>query len=343
MADYYTYHKENLENRRKRRAFIALLIVLVILCAAVGFFRFSKSEKALPAMADTTPTEPQADPAAAVLTPETAPTPGAVTPENAGNYTPARLLPAVDNAAWDTAAPAAQTIDAEYLNTDHRMIALPALGTVSTSYFDTVNFLGDSLTQGLELYDSGIQNAKYSAYKGAGPNSVVNNAACVDEIRGVTEVPLDALAANQPDYVYMLFGTNSLVSPNNEEGFIAYYDKMIDMMRERLDPGVIYYIQAIPAVQEWVVEKQPGLDNARIQTVNDLLANLALRKGCYFINLQEALTAQDGSQIDEYQTNDGIHMQPSGYAAWRDYLSTHAAWNRRTLYKTENPYYILGT
>ena len=339
MADYYTYHNENLGRRRKRRAMIALLLVLAALCAAAGYYSFAQREKAVPAMADAAPAQTAA-PAPTAASPTPAPTPA--TAETAV-YTPARLLPAVDAAAWDTLTPAAATIDTEYRNTEYRMVALPMLGTVSTSYFDTVTFLGDSLTQGLELYDSGIKNAKYCAYKGIGPNSVVNNAACTDEIRHVTEVPLDALAASQPDYVYILFGTNSLVAQGSENGFLAYYEKMIDMMRERLDPGVVFYIQAIPGVQEWVRDNMPGLDNDRIRTVNDSLANLALRKGCYFVNLQEALTMADGSQIDEFQVKDGIHMQPSGYAAWNAYLSTHTAWNRRSLYRGQNPYYILGT
>ena len=36
----------------------------------------------------------------------------------------------------------------QYLNTDSRMAALPALGTVERSHFDTVTFLGDSITEG---------------------------------------------------------------------------------------------------------------------------------------------------------------------------------------------------
>ena len=65
------------------------------------------------------PTMPTAE-TAATATPEQ-PEPTAQTPGN-----PQRLLPAVDNAAWDTATPVEQTIDLEYLNTDSRMAALPA-------------------------------------------------------------------------------------------------------------------------------------------------------------------------------------------------------------------------
>ena len=69
---------------------------------------------------------------------------------------------------------------------------------------------------------------------------------------------------------------------------------------------------------------------------------MALRKGCYFVNIAEALNQPDGSQIDEYEA-DGIHMQPVGYTAWCNYLATHTAWDRRNTYAGENPHYILGS
>ena len=121
------------------------------------------------------------------------------------------------------------------------------------------------------------------------------------------------------------------------------HKRLIDMLREQLNPGVILYIQAIPGVQETVVASKPGLDNQRIATVNDLLANMALRKGCYYVNIREALTnTADGSQIDDYATKDGVHFNAAGYHAWAEYLATHTVWNRRSVYSGENPYYIYG-
>ena len=96
-------------------------------------------------------------------------------------------------------------------------------------------------------------------------------------------------------------------------------------------------------MQEDVVQSKPGLDNARIATANDLLANMALRKGCYFVNVREALTnPADGSQYDDYATKDGVHFNAAGYQAWADYLATHTVWNRRSQYLGQNPYYIYG-
>lgn len=334
MADFYTYRNEFSRRRRKRRVVLVLLVILALICAAVGWYWQQKDAEPQPAP------QVEATPTAATATPEVAVTPE---PTPATGKAPERIVQAVDTAVWDTSTPVAQTIDTEYLNTDHRMIGVPMLGTVTNDYFNTVTFVGDSIASGLGIYQTGLPNAKYATYTSAGVNSFVNNVTMKNAVTGVQETPMEAIVATQPDYVYILVGTNNLVTQGGEESFLAYYERLIDMLREQLNPGVIFYIQAIPAVQETVVQSKPGLDNARIATVNDLLANLALRKGCYFVNIREVLTnPADGSQIDDYQVTDGVHFNAAGYRVWAEYLATHTVWNRRSQYSGQNPYYIYG-
>lgn len=334
MADFYTYRNEFSRRRRKRRVVLVLLVILALICAAVGWYWQQKDAESQPAP------QVEATPTAATATPEVAVTPE---PTPATGKAPERIVQAVDTAVWDTSTPVAQTIDTEYLNTDHRMIGVPMLGTVTNDYFNTVTFVGDSIASGLGIYQTGLPNAKYATYTSAGVNSFVNNVTMKNAVTGVQETPMEAIVATQPDYVYILVGTNNLVTQGGEESFLAYYERLIDMLREQLNPGVIFYIQAIPGVQETVVQSKPGLDNARIATVNDLLANLALRKGCYFVNIREVLTnPADGSQIDDYQVTDGVHFNAAGYRVWAEYLATHTVWNRRSQYSGQNPYYIYG-
>ena len=184
-----------------------------------------------------------------------------------------------------------------------------------------MTFAGDSIASGLGIYDTGYHNAHYATYVSAGVQTFVNNVSVKNAVTGATETPMETIAVSQQDYLLILVGTDNLA----------------------VNPGVILYIQAIPGVQETVVASKPGLDNQRIATVNDLLANMALRKGCYYVNIREALTnTADGSQIDDYATKDGVHFNAAGYHAWAEYLATHTVWNRRSVYSGENPYYIYG-
>ena len=336
MADFYTYRSEVAGKRRKRRMFLVLIVILALVCAGAGFFWFSRGgmPNAEPA---ATATPEQAEEAAAT------PAPAAPTEEPTVIAEPQRIVQSVDTAAWDKSEPVAATIDTEYLNTDHRMVAVPMLGTVTKDYFNTVTFAGDSIASGLGIYSTGSDNAHYATYVSAGVQTFVNNVSVKNAVTGATETPMETIAASQPDYLYILVGTNNLVVQGSEDSFIAYYERLIDMLREQLNPGVVIYIQAIPGVQETVVESKPGLDNTRIATVNDLLANMALRKGCYYLNIREALTnPADGSQIDDYATKDGVHFNAEGYRVWAQYLATHTVWNRRSVYSGENPYYIYG-
>ena len=54
---------------------------------------------------------------------------------------------------------------------DFRMAAAAAEqhGCGQESWFNDVSFVGDSLTQGMQLYEEGMQNAMFCAYKGVGP------------------------------------------------------------------------------------------------------------------------------------------------------------------------------
>ena len=353
-SNYYIYRRQMNARRGRKKAGVILLLLALLLVAAGGAM-WLHGGTPVPAAGALAATAEQAAEAAPTPQPTPAPTPSptpAPTPQEPAtaeaaqaDYTPRRLLAQVDNAAWDTSTRVEPTLNQDYLNTDHRMVALPMLGTVTRDYFNTVTFVGDSLASGLGIYTTGYQNAHYATYIGAGVDTFVYNQAGENAVTGATdELPLDTIVASQPDYVYFLVGTNNLVSPNTEEKLLAFYERMIDDLRAQLNPGVIFYIQAIPGVQEDVVQSRPGLDNTRIFNVNNLLANLALRKGCYFVNIREALTNPDGSMIDAYDAEyDGVHFNPAGYGAWAEYLATHTAWNRRSIYYGENPWTILGS
>lgn len=258
---------------------------------------------------------------------------------------PLPMQQAVDagDMSWNSMGPVEQTVNFEIVNPDYRMIALPENGVVNTSFFDTATFLGDSLTQGLALYSTGLPNAHYCAYKGTGPSAIVDGATLANH-KLENEVALDALVASQPDNVFVLLGTNTLVnaSENAENSFLAYYRRMIEMMQERLDPRVRIYIQAIPPTRPEVANSKPGLANDRIRRINNQLAAISLEMGCYFIDLQETLADADGNLNAEYAAADGIHMNSTGYQAWVDYLCRHTVYDKRSPYLYGSPYYIEG-
>lgn len=253
----------------------------------------------------------------------------------AASSTPAAQL--TDNSAWNAPGPIQQNAEQmQLISPDYRMIALPENGRVAMEYFNTATFVGDSLTQGLELYkQQGIPNAHYCAYKGIGPKQIYDGS--IQKRRdGEQEIPMDALVASQPDNVYILLGANAMVGMD-DESVIAYYKEMLTQIKANLNPAVGIYIQALTPVRP---DNKPAFDMERIRGLNNQLAKMAWEESVYFIDLMEPLQAEDGFLREEFAGSDGYHLSPEGYSAWVEYLVTHTAYNRRNPYLEGSPYVL---
>ena len=293
MADYQEYRRRILHKRWRRRFIVAALLFLGILLGAVGTMWRTLHRTQVPDRTGEATILQQALPG---------------NEWNTLRYTPARQLNVQTRADGSTAL-------------DFRMAALPESQAVDKSIFCTASFLGDSLTQGMQIYDTGLPEAMFCAYKGVGPNAVVNGTSC-KRADGVKEVPMDALAAQQPTELYVLLGTNVLNRDGDYSSFLTYYRLMLDMLTQSL-PNTTIYVQSVTPVRPEVRQTHPGLYRDRLCAINNELAAITLEKGCHVLNLWEALADDNGDLKAEYAQKDGIHIKPEGYTAWVDYLCTH--------------------
>lgn len=292
MADYQEYRRRVLHRRWRRRFMAAGLLFLLVLLGAVGVMWKRLHRDPAQTRQDTILQE--------------------ITEDNTWNtlqYASTRSLTVQTLSTGTTTA------------LDFRMAALPRTAPVEKSWFSQVSFVGDSLTQGMQMYDTGLPGAMFCAYRGVGPNAIVNGTSC-KRADGVAEVPLDALTAQQPKAVYLLLGTNVLGTDSDYTSFLTYYRLMLDMISQAL-PNTKIYVQSITPVRPEVSKKSPGLYKERLCEINDALSAIALEKGCTFLNLWEALADENGDLIEEYAQPDGYHLLPAGYDAWVDYLCTH--------------------
>ena len=296
MADYQEYRRRVLHRRWRRRFMAAGLLFLLVLLGAVSVMWKRLHRDPAQTRQDTILQE--------------------ITEDNTWNtlqYAPTRPLTVQTLSTGTTTA------------LDFRMAALPENTAVEKSWFNDVTFVGDSLTQGMQLYDEGLPNAMFCAYKGVGPNVIVNGATC-RRADGETEVPLEALTAQQPRAIYVLLGTNVLGRDTDYTSFLTYYRLMLDMLAQTI-PNAKIYVQSITPVRPEVSSKEnhEGLNKERLCRINDELAAIALDKGCYYLNLWEALADENGDLKEEYAQPDGYHLKPAGYTAWVDYLCSHTA------------------
>lgn len=215
-------------------------------------------------------------------------------------------------------------------------LALPENGRVEMSYFDDALFVGDSLTQGFQLYAAGaIQNAKYAAYVGAGPKTFLDGT--VTNAENETVRPIDEILAAAPKKVYLLLGTNSMEN-QTDEALLKYYEEFLDFLIPQLPEDTVYYLQAIPPVSAEKMAEDENYTVARIQALNEALAQLAYERDLHFLDLYGLFADETGTMKADYTTPDGVHVNGTGYDAWREYLVTHTAYDAASPYLPGSPY-----
>lgn len=313
------------QKRLLKRLSVVLLCAVAVTAVTAGW-RFelipvpgflAEKEVQTEIEASPSPTPAQEEPA-----PTSTPTPApAVTPAAVDGTGAARIFPDLDKEAWNKSERVEQTLDAGYHNTDFRMVSVPESNPVELDYFNDVVFVGDSITQGLYIYETGLPNAKYCAYKNSGPDSIVNRST-LKNVTGTEEVALDALAAHAPKAVYVMLGMNTLRG-GGDERYFTYYSQMLDMFREVLGPDVPIYVESMTPTTAETGAERPALSSEYVYDINCLLATLAMEKGCYFLNVYDYMLDSTGHMDPAYAAADGIHMNPTGYARWVECLRTH--------------------
>ncbi len=330
MASYREYSERSRRRRRRQRlGYFLIFLILLVLILGVAYLVVKVADILYPQnqpLEDFTPVDTLAEVVEEL-------DPDFITVESGSGE------PGVQRVTEE--GPIQLTIDAMALtNPDHRMMALPENGRVDMSYFDDVTFLGDSLTQGIAIYnDNTFPNSDLAAWKGCSPMTLVTNVMAQPDGTAVDAV--EFIAGTAPDKIYILLGSNALVS-QSDEVFLKYYEQLLDKIGARL-PGVRIYVMAIPTAtrEETAARAAKGQDFSveRIGRLNDVLAKMVYIRSLYFINLQEALCTDEGYLNPEYDGGDGLHLNAAGYRAWRDYLISHTAHRADNPYLLGSPYY----
>ena len=170
-------------------------------------------------------------------------------------------------------------------------------------YFADAAFLGNSLVDGFRLW-SGLSVCDVYAET----SMTVLNA----------QKLIDKMGDEQYGKIYMLFGINELYL--GPEKMAENYGKVIDTLREK-NPDAIIYVMAVTPVSKSKSESSQFTKES-IEEINEALYGMAEDKECWYVDLFDALSNDEGYLPDEV-TSDGVHFTPSYYKIWLDYLRTH--------------------
>lgn len=197
----------------------------------------------------------------------------------------------------------------------------PRTQPVDMDYFSDALFIGDSRTQGLELY-SGVKGATFYDYTGLTVFKV-NDPGLVT-VDGQDYSIVEALE-NGPQFgkIYIAFGINEL-GYYNEENYLRTFGVFIETVKA-LQPSAVVYLQNLAPVDEAkcrVYGQASCITNARVQLFNQLFARLAREHQVVLVDVYSALMG-DGDTLPEDATSDGIHFTRPLYEAWLTCLMEH--------------------
>lgn len=124
----------------------------------------------------------------------------------------------------------------------------------------------------------------------------------------------------EPSRIFINIGTNDIGSPDYQlEALLERYEEIIVRIQERLPEAEINMMAYYPVNEtdkipegEWGKTAFVTRTNENINIANAAVENLAAKKGCRFINVNEGLADERGKLKKEY-TIEGIHMYANGY------------------------------
>nr|WP_122012748.1 GDSL-type esterase/lipase family protein [Maliibacterium massiliense] len=233
-------------------------------------------------------------------------------PTHAPSASPLKETPAPSAMATPTAQPTPSLPDVP--------VWQPSGEGVDMSYFDDAVFIGDSRSQGLEVFGIFPRSDVFAA-QGLSVKELGTKAFIKLRPDAAPVTVIDALRAKSYGKVYVMLGTTEL-GWSYPEIFIKEYGAFIDTLRQ-LQPQAILYVQAILPVSEAKSAAHATCNNVRIGQYNQMLAQLAEEKGVVFLPVGEAVANANGV-LPADAGMDGVHLNKTYYLRWQQYLRANA-------------------
>lgn len=307
-----------MSNFKRRPTRPSLSLLLAGLVVSTGLLMIPTLTRALPSGTDgSPPPHTSATPRITPMEPSIATPPPPVQYSHAPIVTP--TPPAVVD-AYDYTQPVAQS------------------EAVDMAYFSDALFIGDSRTDGLQLF-SGIKDTTFFCYKGITvfdvmedtPKKVIELDGTKYSIQGALE-----LKKGQFEKVYLSLGINEL-GYFDDQGFYDKFAALIDLVRATQPSASIYLQNLIPVNPELCAKNwSPYVNNQKIADYNAIFTRLSQDKQVFLLDVATALSNSDGILALE-NTVDGVHFTKTWYKEWLSYLMCHTVENQYRYIDTTAP------
>lgn len=192
--------------------------------------------------------------------------------------------------------------------------------TVDESYFDDALFIGDSRTNGLQIYDPPSSGADYYCNTSMTVFGLLDSDVYLNGVEGNVSGLVNVLQAKQYGKIYLMLGINEC--GYDTDYFMDAYRKAVETVRA-CQPDAIIYIQSILYVTQAKENEMSVFASANLDEKNAELKKLANDVDIFYLEVNDALNDGTNHLPADY-TGDGVHLKASCYKYWKEYLYSHA-------------------
>lgn len=166
-----------------------------------------------------------------------------------------------------------------------------------------VIFLGDSQTEQCE----------WQEFLQLDSVLVLNRGIVGDHVDGVLS-RLDEITRHKPSKIFLLVGINDLIFEKKTESIAITYRNIVANIRNAT-PDSELFLQSVLPVNNTL--KKTGVENVDIIQLNTEIAQIAKAYALPYLDIYSELTDASGNLSPQF-TEDGIHLNASGYLAWKN-------------------------
>ena len=201
---------------------------------------------------------------------------------------------------------------------------------VPDEWFDDAVFLGDSRTEGFQLF-SGLNHGTFYCHRGMSVFNADSDDYRVFNVGGDAVTLMGAVRAKWYAAVYLMLGINELGYPVS-----SFESALSELVAEIVlaQPEAVIYLETLPPVNDAQAYENglPAYETAaNVEKFNQVIVKIAGQERVVLLDTASCLRDAEG-QLPEEFTRDGVHFSTDGYVKWADYLRIHTMEPERYFY-----------
>lgn len=195
---------------------------------------------------------------------------------------------------------------------------LPPADASAPVDLSTSLFIGDSRTEGLKEY-GGLAEAEFFANSGMSSFNLLSANLTVKD--GSKKTLEELLSQRSYERIYLMLGINELGYPPSS--VTKQYASVVDQIR-LLQPQARIILEANLHVTKKKSDSDPVYGNGKIDALNQAIYQMAVEKGCGYIDVNSLFDDGQGNLDSKYSV-DNAHIMGKYYTVWAEWLRTQNA------------------